>query len=318
MPATLRSGSAGPDVLRWQDLLTGAGFPTPETSVFDAATDAQTRAWQRSRGIAADGVVGPASWEAMVGAAPDPDAEYCRSALLKAWRGVTGADPNLAELQIAAANAKLESSCGKASYTNRQTGEKASINNWGAVQAGSPPCGPGGFEATDTRADGTPYQWCYARYPTPEAGAAEMIRQMTVRRPTSWEHMRRGDIDAWAAAMRERDPATGVGLYFEQSVEGRASGIESRVRAIAAAFGEPVAATRGGPPPEGGAAGGDGPRVGAAAALLLVGLGLGGLAAAEIRRPGTLRGLYAAVRGLAARAARAGAGAARAVRRRLR
>lgn len=305
MPATLRLGSSGPDVLRWQRLLTGAGFPTPETSAFDQPTDAQTKAWQTSRGLQADGVVGPASWEAMVGAPPDPDAAYCRAALVAAWPRITGAEPNLAEIQIAAANAKLESGCGKASYTNRVTGERAQINNWGAVQRGPPPCGPDGFEATDTHADGTEYQFCYARYPTPEAGAAEMVRQMTVRRPTSWEYMRRGDIDSWAAAMREKDPVTGVFGYFEQSAEGRARGIDQRVRAIAAAFGEPVAATRGGPPPEGGVppgetegGGGVGRRL--APGLLVLGLGLGGLAAAEIVRPGALRAGW----GVLARAAR--------------
>lgn len=289
MPATIRRGSTGPDVLRWQGLLTAAGFTAPRSGSFDEPTDSATRAWQKAKGLAVDGVVGPASWEAMIGAAPDPDAEYCRAALVEAWPIVTGAPATLPELQIAAANAKLESSCGKASYKNKVTGESSGvINNWGAVQAGAPPCDPSkSFEATDTRADGTPYQWCYAKYPTPGAGAAEMVRQMTVRRPTSWEAMKRGDIDAWAAAMRRKDPVTGVGLYFEQSVEGRAKGIEQRVRSIAAAFGEPVAATRGGPP----AIAGSVPVAGAAAlsgGLMLFGLGVGGLIAADLLRPGLL------------------------------
>lgn len=300
MPATIRKGSTGADVLRWQGLLNAAGFVAPHSGTFDDATETATRAWQGAKGLAADGVVGPASWEAMVGAAPDPDAEYCRAALIEAWPIVTGAPATLPELQIAAANAKLESSCGKASYKNKVTGESSGvINNWGAVQAGPPPCDPAkAFEATDTRADGTPYQWCFARYATPGAGAAEMVRQMTVRRPTSWEAMKRGDIDAWAKAMREKDPVTGVGLYFEQSVEGRAKGIEQRVRAIAAAFGEPVVATRGGPP----SAAGTVPVAGAAAlsgGLMLFGVGIGGLIAAEILSPGILVASLSRLRKLA-------------------
>lgn len=298
MPATIRLGSTGEDVKRWQDLLNGAGYRVQVTSTFDAATDAATRSWQASRGLTADGVVGQASWAGMIGAAPDPLAAYCRAAIVEAWPRVTGQQPNLAELQIAAANAHLESACGRASYTNKITGEKATLNNWGAVQAGKPPCDPArSFEATDTRADGTPYQWCYARYATPADGAAEMIRQMTVRRPTSWRHMRAGDIDAWAAAMRTTDPETGVGLYFEQSAAGRAAGIDQRVRSIAAAFGEPIAATRGGPPRTTPA----GTMVAAGGIGWLIGLGGGLLVGAELVAPGiVMRGLRQ-VRGLLAR-----------------
>lgn len=67
MPATIRKGSTGADVLRWQGLLNAAGFAAPQTSTFDDATDTATRAWQTAKGLAADGVVGQASWAAMTG-----------------------------------------------------------------------------------------------------------------------------------------------------------------------------------------------------------------------------------------------------------
>lgn len=67
MPRTLRRGDAGPEVARWQALLSGAAFPVPATGSFDAATEQATRAWQGARGLPADGVVGPASWAAMTG-----------------------------------------------------------------------------------------------------------------------------------------------------------------------------------------------------------------------------------------------------------
>lgn len=173
---------------------------------------------------------------------------FGRKVLASVWPEVTGEQPNLATLQIAGAQADLESNYGLAQYTNRVTGEKSGvINNWGAVQAGKPPCTPPNFEVTDTHADGSAYNFCYRGYATPEDGARDLVRQMTIRRPTSWDHMKRGDIDSWAAQMRTVDPKTGVGLYFEQSVEGRAHGIELRVNEIAQALNEPVMAKRGGP-----------------------------------------------------------------------
>jgi hypothetical protein len=163
---------------------------------------------------------------------------------------LTGEDPNLASLQIAGAQAKLESNYGLSSYTNKQTGETSGpINNWGAVQ------GQPGFLASDVHADGTPYTAYYKKYDTPEAGAADMLKEMTVRRPTSWQHMREGDIDAWAQSMRVKDPISKVLGYFEQAWEDRAKGIDMRVLNIAGTLGEPIAAKRGGPVPPDVAAG---------------------------------------------------------------
>lgn len=173
---------------------------------------------------------------------------FGRRVLATVWPEVTGAPATPAELQIAGAQAHLESGYGMASYTNKLTGQNSGvINNWGAVQAGKPPCTPPNFEASDTHADGSPYNFCYRGYSTPEEGARDLVKQMTLRRPTSWAHMKRGDIDAWAQQMRTTDPQTGVGLYFEQSAEGRAHGIEIRIAEIAAALNEPIAAKRGGP-----------------------------------------------------------------------
>jgi peptidoglycan hydrolase-like protein with peptidoglycan-binding domain len=68
--ATIRLGSKGVDVTAWQNLL---GIPASGT--FDSATAAATRTWQTGHRLTADGVVGPMTWGAALGApaaAPAP------------------------------------------------------------------------------------------------------------------------------------------------------------------------------------------------------------------------------------------------------
>lgn len=170
-----------------------------------------------------------------------------REALKAIWPEVTGKEATIPELQLAAAQGAFEGGYGLAPYKNLQTGETAVLNNWGAIQAGPPPCGPGAFEATDTHPGKGQYQWCYKRYATPAEGARHMVEHLTVKRPSSWAHMKRGDLDAWAAQMRQKDPISGQGLYFEQSEEGRKKSLEPIIAEIASTFGEPVMVKRGGP-----------------------------------------------------------------------
>jgi N-acetyl-anhydromuramyl-L-alanine amidase AmpD len=66
---TIRIGSVGPDVATWQRAI---GVAVVD-GVFGPATEAATRAWQVSRGLTADGVVGPKSW-ASAGVVHPPEA----------------------------------------------------------------------------------------------------------------------------------------------------------------------------------------------------------------------------------------------------
>jgi hypothetical protein len=64
---TLRRGSKGVDVKLAQQALTAKGFPTAPDGDFGPKTEAAVRAFQRSRKLAADGVIGPRTWAALLG-----------------------------------------------------------------------------------------------------------------------------------------------------------------------------------------------------------------------------------------------------------
>lgn len=70
MNLPLRTGSRGPDVARVQAVLGEVA-----DGIFGEVTRAAVRAWQSARGLAADGVVGPKTWERMsapVNTSPEP------------------------------------------------------------------------------------------------------------------------------------------------------------------------------------------------------------------------------------------------------
>lgn len=64
-PRTLSAGMQGDDVGIWQNLL-----GVPMTNTFDSATVAATKAFQKSKGLVADGIVGPKTRAAMFGMTP--------------------------------------------------------------------------------------------------------------------------------------------------------------------------------------------------------------------------------------------------------
>ena len=70
-----QEGSTGEDVRTVQYLVTAQGHPTGVDGDFGPATGAAVRAFQSSRGLGADGIVGPQTWNYLVNgylAAPDP------------------------------------------------------------------------------------------------------------------------------------------------------------------------------------------------------------------------------------------------------
>lgn len=58
-------GNRGADTLSVQHLLAQAGHQVEATGAFDAATESTVKKFQESKGLDADGIVGPKTWEAL-------------------------------------------------------------------------------------------------------------------------------------------------------------------------------------------------------------------------------------------------------------
>lgn len=73
MPATVRRGSTGPDVVLCQDELRVHGYPCTVDGIFGSGTEANVKAFQADNGLAADGIVGPATWAVLQAPPEDVD-----------------------------------------------------------------------------------------------------------------------------------------------------------------------------------------------------------------------------------------------------
>ena len=70
---TIRRGSSGDDVKYCQQLLMKLGYdlaPYNDDGKYGAKTEAAVRAFQKANGLGVDGIVGPLTWEALIGAKP--------------------------------------------------------------------------------------------------------------------------------------------------------------------------------------------------------------------------------------------------------
>lgn len=62
---SLRLGDDGQQVAALQAMLAAKGFALPTDGHFGVATDTAVKQFQESRGLQADGVVGPHTWQAL-------------------------------------------------------------------------------------------------------------------------------------------------------------------------------------------------------------------------------------------------------------
>lgn len=163
--------------------------------------------------------------------------EWARRVLLTVWPTVLpGEAPTLPELQAVQAIGRHERFYGWASKPPQGVG----AHNWGGVQCPhGPPCGEDCYESGDSHADGTKYVACFKRYPTAEAGAADLLHLLTIKRPSVRALLRTGNLDAIAMEMRK----TG---YFEAKADAYAGRLLEHAQEIAHKLAEPLAVLRGG------------------------------------------------------------------------
>jgi hypothetical protein len=76
MHPVLRRGSRGAEVRRLQTLLNAPGQSLGVDGGFGHATEAAVRAFQRAHNLNPDGVVGPATWRALLGNSPAANPQY--------------------------------------------------------------------------------------------------------------------------------------------------------------------------------------------------------------------------------------------------
>lgn len=71
--AQIQEGALGSDVKRLQEILTGGGYSTGGIDgIWGAKTTAAVKAFQSAKGLVPDGIVGPLTWDALMGRTPAP------------------------------------------------------------------------------------------------------------------------------------------------------------------------------------------------------------------------------------------------------
>ena len=71
MPSTVKKGSTGADVVLCQQRLNVHGISCAVDGIFGQQTENSVIAFQRAHGLAADGIVGPLTWDALLAAPVD-------------------------------------------------------------------------------------------------------------------------------------------------------------------------------------------------------------------------------------------------------
>lgn len=180
MPQTIKKGSLGDDVRKWQGII---GVTVDGN--FGSGTESATKTWQTKHKLVSDGVVGPATWNAALGTGTPKSTAKTASWPTdnKAYEIAKRAAPGMPEkerqyvLTVARGEGFYGNGWGNVSPDADKFGltgtEGVGSNNWGAVQGtGS----AGSFPHVDYHSDGSPYLGTFKRYATPEDGFSDMAR----------------------------------------------------------------------------------------------------------------------------------------------
>ena len=117
-----------------------------------------------------------------------------RKYIVAGFKAIFGREPTVPEAQAVQGVGWLETQ-----YASGWRSDTKPNWNWGAIQSGRPPCNPAtSFQYTDTHptASGAsiPYTICFAKYATPEAGAAALVREVYQKRPKVLAAATAGDL----------------------------------------------------------------------------------------------------------------------------
>lgn len=167
---TIKLGSKGEDVKKWQTILNSAiGAGLSVDGVFGAATRDRTIDYQKTKGLAPDGVVGPKTWALATGQ-PLPKVGKNLSATtdIAAYTIAKRSRPTLSEVERQYA---LVVARGEGFYGKGWKGPGEGSKNWGAVQGNGP---AGSFSNVDHHADGSSYVGTFKRYNSDEEGFGDM------------------------------------------------------------------------------------------------------------------------------------------------
>lgn len=151
----------------------------------------------------------------------------------KAFGLVHQRSPSLQEGLFIAALCGLESDFGRA---------YGAAKNWGSVHAGKPPCGPGSILWQDSDGKGNKYPICMKAYASDEEGAADVVRQLTTRRPAVWKAIQdRRPLLEIAKLLHDGETVNGQRVYgyFEADPALYAKGLRRNLDAITKATGLP-------------------------------------------------------------------------------
>lgn len=167
---TIKLGSKGEDVKKWQTILNSAiGAGLTVDAVFGAGTRDRTIDYQKRNGLAPDGIVGAKTWAIASGQPLPPPAKNASAGSDIAAYGVAKRSrPELSEVERQYA---LTVARGEGFYGKGWKGPGVGSKNWGAVQGNGP---AGSFSNVDHHADGSSYVGTFKRYNTDEEGFGDM------------------------------------------------------------------------------------------------------------------------------------------------
>lgn len=182
---------------------------------------------------------------------------WARGVLERAWQDVfPGDDPSLEELQSIQALAAHDGQYGrgwpnKISPVSGLMTSMQNCNNWGAIQckckAVDGQCCEGcgyWYDSTPTAQGQRYFEQCFRCYPTPEAGAADVIRFLAQGYPAAMEALPTGNLDEIAWQMRLGNYFHGFTPDKREAARQYAEAMRKQAEAIAEALDEPQVADR--------------------------------------------------------------------------